>query len=126
LSAEARRLLGPVVLGLGLAGAALGIAAGFVQLFAGRVIPEWTGNKADTVGLGLATIALTIVAAVCLWQIQRSPGRWSRWVPAVAGIAAVAVCFTTVGRLWYLPGPLLIAALVLALFAEPTAPRGAG
>jgi hypothetical protein len=36
-------------------------------------------------------------------------------------LASAGVCFTTVGRLWYVPGPLLIAAAVLAFTSAPTA-----
>jgi hypothetical protein len=97
-------------------GAVLGVAAGVVQLVAGDVMPEWTGDKNDWVLLGLATIGLSLVAAVCFWYLRR-PGLplWGRVALVVVYVAAVIVCFTTVGRLWYLPGPMLLLALVLEL-----------
>jgi len=98
-------------------GVVLGIAAGVVQLAAGDVIPEWTGDKNDWVLLGLATIGLSIVAAVCLWQMRRARLPWLHACLIVVYLAAVIVCFTTVGRLWFLPGPLLLAALVLQVGA---------
>ncbi len=105
----------------GLAGVALGVAAGLIQLLAGSAIPEWTGNKLDTTGLGLATIVLSLVAGVGLWQLRRPLPRWERRVVLLIVLASAGVCFTTVGRLWYIPGPLLIAAAVLAYRAGPTA-----
>jgi hypothetical protein len=94
-------------------GAALGVVAGVVQSAVGNVIPEWTGDKNDSVQLGLATIGLSIVAAVCFWQLRRDLPSWARSVLMPVFLAAVIVCFTTVGRLWYVPGPLMLAAFVL-------------
>ncbi len=104
-------------------GVVLGIAAGVVQTAAGDVIPEWTGDKNDWVLLGLATIGLSIVAAVCLWQVRRARSTWAYACLVVIYLAAVVVCFTTVGRLWYLPGPLLLLALVLQVAADGTQRR---
>jgi hypothetical protein len=100
------------------AGAVLGVCAGIVQLTYGSSIPEWTGDKNDTLELGLATIALSVVAGVAIWRLLRTPQLWGRIVCAVIALACAIVCFTTVGRLWYLPGPLLIVATVAALVRE--------
>jgi hypothetical protein len=97
-------------------GAVLGVAAGVVQLAAGNAIPEWTGDKNDTVQLGLATVGLSLVAAVCFWYLaRRHLPPWGRLALVVIYMAAVIVCFTTVGRLWYVPGPLMLSGLVLRL-----------
>jgi hypothetical protein len=104
---------------LAVAGTVLGLAAGVAQLLAGDAIPAWSGNKADTTGLGLATIVLSAVAGVCLWQSGRQLPRLGRLLAGGAGVAAVVVCFTTVGRLWYVPGPVLLVALLLAQVSEP-------
>jgi hypothetical protein len=104
---------------LAVAGAVLGVAAGVAQLVAGDAMPAWSGNKADTTGLGLATIVLSAVVGVCLWQSRRPNPRWGRLLAGGAGMAAVVVCFTTVGRLWYVPGPVLLVALLLAQVSEP-------
>lgn len=106
---------------LGPAGVALGVTAGLIQLLAGSAIPQWSGNKLDTTGLGIATIVLSLVAGVGLWQLRRPLPRWERGLVLLIVLASAAVCFTTVGRLWYVPGPLLIAAAVLAFRAGPTA-----
>jgi hypothetical protein len=104
---------------IGLAGVALGVAAGLTQLLAGSAIPAWSGNKLDTTGLGITTILLSLVAGVGLWQLCRELPRWERLAVLLLVIACAAVCFTTVGRLWWIPGPLLIAAAVLAFAAGP-------
>ena len=105
--------------GLVLAGGALGVVAGLVQALAGDVIPEWTGDKNDTVQLGLATIGLSLVAVACFWRLSRgAAGLWLRALLAAAFLAAVIVCFTTVGRLWYVPGPLMLVAFVLHVSAS--------
>ena len=104
---------------IGMAGIALGVAAGLTQLLAGSAIPAWSGNKLDTTGLGITTLLLSLVAGVGLWQLRRELLRWERIAVLLLVIACAAVCFTTVGRLWYIPGPLLIAAAVLAFAAGP-------
>lgn len=63
---------------LGALGAVLGVAAGFVQLLAGDPIPDWTGNKNDTVELGLATIALSVIAGICIWESSRPTAAGTR------------------------------------------------
>lgn len=99
----------------GVPGAVLGVCAGIVQLAYGSSIPDWTGNKMDTTGLGLATIGLSIVAGAAIWRLLRtSDVRWQIAL-AIVSVACAVVCFTTVGRLWYVPGPLLILATVLGL-----------
>ncbi len=96
------------------AGVTLGVAAGVIQLLAGSAIPEWSGNKLDTTGLGITTITLSLVAGVALWHLGRPLPRWERWAALLLVLACAGVCFTTVGRLWYVPGTLLIAAALLA------------
>jgi hypothetical protein len=103
------------------AGVLLGVCAGLLQLFLGSTIPEWTGNKMDPAGLGLTTIVLSLVAGAALWQLRRPLPRWARVACAVVGVACAGVCFSTVGRLWYLPGTLLIAATLLAVVTAPPA-----
>lgn len=104
---------------IGLAGVALGVAAGLTQLAAGSAIPQWSGSKLDTTGLGITTIVLSLVAGVGLWQLRSALPRWERIAVLLLVLACAGVCFTTVGRLWYLPGPLLIAAAALAFAAGP-------
>jgi hypothetical protein len=101
----------------------LGVCAGLAQLFLGSSIPQWTGDKMDPAGLGLTTIVLSLVAAVALWQLRRPLPVWARVACVLVSVACAAVCFSTVGRLWYVPGPLLLLATLLAV---ATAPRAAG
>jgi len=102
--------------GLATAGAVLGAAAGVVQATAGSDIPSWTGGKADPVGLGLATIALSVIAFASSTTLRRPHIRGAGRLIATAGLVVPGlVCFTTVGRLWLLPGPLLLAGAALAV-----------
>lgn len=105
---------------LGLIGIGLGVAAGLVQLLAGSTIPQWSGNKTDNAALGLTTVILSLVAAAGLWQLRHNPARWQRIGALLLVIACAGVCFTTVGRLWYLPGPVIITAAMLTFAATPS------
>ena len=90
-------------------GAALGVLAGIVQATVGSQIPGWTGAKASPGALGVLTVVLSLIAGAGCATI-----RWARVgtgarLAAIAAIAVPAlVCFTTVGRLWLIPGPLLL------------------
>jgi hypothetical protein len=103
------------------AGVLLGICAGLVQLTLGATIPQWTGAKMDPAGLGLTTIVLSLVAAVALWQLRRPLPTWARVACVLVSVACALVCFSTVGRLWHVPGPLLLLATVLAVVTAPRA-----
>jgi hypothetical protein len=102
---------------LGIAGGILGIAAGSVQWAFGSEIPEWTGNKLHPVQLGIITIALSLLALACVRFLSARPGAppWQRGLALLGLLAAAGICFTTVGRLWFVPGPLLIASAILLL-----------
>ena len=94
----------------------LGIAAGVVQATVGSRIPAWSGAKAEPVALGALTVLLSTVAAVGAVLLRR---------PRVSGVGLVApvalvvlpaaVCFTTVGRLWLVPGSLLLAGIIVGV-----------
>lgn len=102
---------------LGLVGGTLGLAAGLVELTAGPSIRAWVGNKHDTTRLGLATLALAAIAlaaAVALLRRHGAPAP-TRLGLAVGLLVPGLICFTTVGRLWYLPGALLVTAGFLVL-----------
>lgn len=102
---------------LGVAGAALGVVAGIVQWAFGDEIPDWTGNKLHPVQLGIITILLSLLALGCVGFLARnSEARaWQRALAGLGILAAAGICFTTVGALWYLPGPLLIVSAALLL-----------
>lgn len=108
---------------LGLPGAALGVIAGLIQWAFGGDIPDWTGNKLHPGRLGLITTALSALALVSIHAATGRPYLATPHRALLAGVgvlAPAAICFTTVGRLWYLPGPLLLVAGALILVA----PRG--
>ena len=104
---------------LGLVGGALGTLAGVVELTVGASIRSWIGDKHDPTRLGLVTVALSLVALASALALLRRPGG-SPARRAVLGFGLLlpgAICFTTVGRLWYVPGALLVAAGMLTLAA---------
>jgi hypothetical protein len=91
------------------AGSALGIVAGAIQLTFGGDIASWTGNKASPAALGLVTVVLASIAGLATIRLRRAfdpPGTRLALVVLTAVIALV--CFSTVGRLWLVPGPLLL------------------
>ena len=107
---------------LGLAGATLGVLAGLTQATAGSRIPDWTGNKGSPVALGLLTVLLSLAAlAAALTLRDRAPLRPSQRVLVAVGLLVPAgLCFSTVGRLWYVPGILLLSGLSLTVAAGGT------
>jgi hypothetical protein len=101
---------------LGTVGGTLGVIAGLVELTVGPSIRSWVGNKADTTRLGLATLALAAIALAAALAFARRPEAPAprRLALAAALLLPGLICFTTVGRLWYAPGTLLLIAGVLA------------
>lgn len=98
---------------VGSTGAALGLLAGLVQAVAGTHVPAWTGDKADPLPLGLLTVGLSALALLAAAGLTAAPGR--RAATAVGLLVPGLLCFTTVGRLWFVPGALLLAAFALVL-----------
>jgi len=97
---------------LAMAGAALGLLAGLLELTIGPSIRDWVGNKQDTTRLGLATIALSSVALAAAMVLRRAQGPVGgrRLALVLALVVPALICFTTVGRLWLVPGVLLMGA----------------
>jgi uncharacterized membrane protein YfcA len=97
-------------------GASLGIAAGLVELTLGPHIRSWVGNKQDTTRLGLATITLSAIAllASVTWLQRRETSPGTLLLIVVGLIVPGVICFTTVGRAWYVPGALLVVAAAMA------------
>ena len=100
-------------------GARIAVVAGIAQAAVGSRIPEWSGNKHQPVALGLLTVALgaSVLVAARTLRAATSPGDETLaavtvWLALVAG-----VCSTTVGRLWAIPGALLLAATGVTLGA---------
>ena len=97
-------------------GAVLAMVAGLVQSTMGSRIPAWTGDKADPGPLGALTLVLGAIAL--LGATLLTAPRRSATVRVGAGAAiglVAAIGFTTVGRLWWLPGPLLALGLVVSI-----------
>ena len=108
MSPESRHRL---AMRLGVTGAALGIAAGLVQVVAGHQIPEWTGAKLATTPLGLLTVGLSLLAGLAARRQRDSDlSVLARAACALGLIGPGLVCLSTVGRLWYLPAVLLVVA----------------
>jgi hypothetical protein len=97
-------------------GASAGLVAGFAELALGAHIRSWVGNKQDTTRLGVATITLSAIAlfAALTWLRRRDASPATRLLIVVGLIVPGVICFTTVGRAWYLPGGLLVVAAAMA------------
>jgi hypothetical protein len=114
---ERTRTFDRLAANLGRVGGVLGLVAGIVEVTAGSSIRPWIGNKNDPTRLGIVTVVLAAIALASAGALAASDRslRPSRRLGIVAGMLLPAlVCFTTVGRLWYVPGALLVAAGVLA------------
>jgi hypothetical protein len=96
---------------LGITGSVIGVIAGTVQALVGARIPEWTGAKQEPGSLGLLTIAFSLLAGYAAFR-QARPNTTVKFRAAYAAALLLPglLCFSTVGRLWYLPGLLLLAA----------------
>lgn len=102
----------------GLFGSTLGILAGLIELSIGAKIKPWIGNKENPAVLGLVTILLSSIAlATFIVARKRDPKTNDGKLAIFLGVLLpAAICFTTVGRLWYLPGALLVVAVALLAF----------
>jgi hypothetical protein len=101
-------------------GATLGILAGVVQATIGNRIPDWTGNKDSHVGLGLLTVALSASVLVIETRTLRAstvPGPETLTATTLWLAVVALLCSTTVGRLWAIPGALMLAAAGFTLAA---------
>ncbi len=104
---------------LGAIGASFGIAAGIAQASIGSHIPSWTGNKAHPAALGLLTISLSVSVFVAARTLHAAPPPSNETLTATTVWFAVVafVCSTTVGKLWAIPGVLVLAAAGVTLMA---------
>lgn len=86
--------------------------AGLVQASVGPLIPQWTGNKDSPVALGALTVVLSALAVLCAVRLAavRPLPAGAHLTAAIGLLVPGALCFSTVGALWYLPGALLLVA----------------
>lgn len=94
------------------AGATLGLAAGAIELTAGPQIRALVGGKTDPTRLGVVTLTLALIALVAALHVSREGRPSSGATVALAAALGIPglIGFTTVGTLWMVPGPLLLAA----------------
>ncbi len=99
-----------IVYKIGKSGSALGVLAGLIELSIGTKILSWIGNKENPVMLGIITILLSVIAFFSVRSADRhiNPTNDRKLATFLGIFIPAAICFTTVGRLWYLPGTLLI------------------
>lgn len=111
-----RRHRRPVMV-LGVLGGGLGVASGLAQATVGSSIPQWSGDKASPLALGLLTVALSLLSVWCARTLGGSGEITDgRRLAAVAGLIVPGLlCFSTVGNLWFVPGALLLLTAAVAL-----------
>ncbi len=105
---------------LAVLGATFGLLAGVVDVAVGSSIRSWIGNKLDPTPLGVVTVILSAVALAGAVAWERPGGRVGdrRLATALGFLIPAGICFTTVGRLWYVPGALLLVAGILVVGAS--------
>lgn len=103
---------------LGKLGSALGGLAGLIEISIGAQIRSWIGNKENPFILGLMTFLLSGVAFVSILSASShvKPSNDRKLAILLGVLLPAAICFTTVGRLWYLPGLLLITTCLLLAY----------
>jgi hypothetical protein len=99
-------------------GGVLGVLVGTLEVAFGSSIRSWVGDKYDTVGLGLTTIALAALALASATVLRRRPSTPARhFAVAVVVLVSGAICFTTAGRLWWVPGSMICSAGVVTIWS---------
>jgi hypothetical protein len=112
---------------LGTWGAALGMLVGLIELGFGAQIRTWIGNKENPAILGVVTFLLSGMALKAVLEFRKRDMQTNdRKLALFIGVLLpAAICFTTVGRLWYLPGSLLmVTSALLAYEFWINAPQG--
>ncbi|MFE9446626.1 hypothetical protein ACFYO2_49005 [Streptomyces sp. NPDC006602] len=102
----------------GTTGGALGVAAGLTAVVWGDRLGAWAGDKQDPTALGSFTVALS---AGLLRLRGSAPGAGRRAAVGAGLLLPGLLGFTTVGRLWWIPGALLVVAGAGTVAAEPRA-----
>lgn len=107
-----------IAIQLGKSGSILGVLAGLIEMSIGAQILPWIGNKQNPVILGIITLVLSTVALLSVVSAHKldKPTNDRKMAIVLGVLLPAAICFTTVGRLWYLPGSLLIVTCLLLAY----------
>jgi len=103
---------------IGKLGSILGALAGLIELSIGTRILPWIGNKESPFVLGLVTLILSGIAFFSIFSASNHavPTNNRKLAIFLGVLLPAVICFTTVGRLWYLPGSLLLFTSFLLAF----------
>lgn len=110
--------MGKLAIKLGKLGSALGILAGLIEICIGAHIRAWIGNKENPFVLGLITFFLSGIAFLSVFSDGNhiKPSNNRKLAIFLGVLLPATVCFTTAGRLWYLPGALLFLTSILLAY----------
>jgi hypothetical protein len=110
--------MGRLAIQLGKLGSILGALVGLIELSVGTQILPWIGNKGSPVALGFVTFILSGVAFLSILSARKhvSPTNDRKLAIFLGVLLPAVICFTTVGRLWYLPGSLLLLSSILLAY----------
>ncbi|TFG15772.1 MAG: hypothetical protein EU535_00830 [Promethearchaeota archaeon] len=99
---------------VGVLGSILGVIIGFIEFSIGSSIGEWIGNKEDPMTLGIITMLLSIIALTSsLYGYLKQEFSKNLILLIIIGqLLPTVICFTTVGLLWFIPGPILLLGLI--------------
>jgi hypothetical protein len=103
---------------LGISGSTLGIFAGIIEASIGKMIKPWIGNKEEPLVLGIITIVLSLIGLISTFFAYKKHNPSNEYkIATLLGILLPSIiCFTTVGRLWYLPGLILIITCIFIVY----------
>lgn len=99
-----------------------GVAAGLTAIAWGARLGTLAGGKQDPVPLGLLTVLLSSVAVAASVGLSRThaAARARKRAAVAAGQSLPGLLgFTTVGRLWWIPGSLLLLASIITISVAP-------
>lgn len=98
---------GPI---LGIIGGILGMIIGLIIIFAGRSLTWSTGYEEGTLIFGMITFILSLTAlySSLRWRYIKEGGQKGEFSIMIGILAPAAICFSTAGLLWLVPGPIMI------------------
>ena len=98
-------------------GSILGVFVGFVEFSIGESIRELIGNKEDPTTLGILTMVLSAIALASsiYGYLKQEPSKNIIILIFVGQLIPTIICFTTVGLIWFIPGPILLFSLIFQI-----------